>query len=267
MGHNSALKHKQNLHLTPKEFVIYANDVVVNFRDNGAKPPPPGEKQPVTEFTKKSRARLAFVASNTPIKFNSMMTLTYPKEWPKDGKEVKRNLKAMISRLKRRYKGIDYLWFLEFQKRGAPHVHLLLTCKSNPANKIWLSQAWHDIANEKHNEKHLKAGTNWALIRKQDGAKRYAIKYAMKMSQKLVPELYRNVGRFWGHSKNVKPEPMFLPIEIYSLEQMKKYLELWPYADKVDRPMKTLYNASSPLAEQLALNGIVIIGVDQKSWI
>lgn len=251
--------------LRPKELVIYSNDVVVNFRGGNPTPPPKGKKKPVKEFSRKSRAKLAFVASNTEVRFLSMMTLTYPKEWPHDGRVVKANLKAMLNRIRRKVDDFDYLWFLEFQARGAPHVHLLLSCKSNKERKAWLSKSWHDIVNQEENEKHLKAGTRWTQIRKKDGARNYCVKYTHKMEQKVVPDLYQNVGRFWGHSKPVKPEPMFEPVEIWSLEQMRHYLEQWEYVDKVDRPIKTLYNASVPLARQLVLVGIEIISVDQKS--
>lgn len=249
-------------HLRPKEMVLYSNDVVINFDGGNSIPPLPGEKQPMTEFTKKSRAKLAFVASNTAVRFYSMMTLTYPDKWPNDGKEVKKNLRAMLSRLRRLDSDINYLWFLEFQKRGAPHIHLLLTTKSTKERKRWLSQAWHDIVNDEEHEKHLAAGTNWTQMRKVDGGRRYAVKYAGKMRQKEVPALYQNVGRFWGHSKAVKPEPMFKPIEIYSLEQMKHYLQRWSEAERLDKPLKTLYNAAVPLAEQLTLDGIDLNKVD-----
>lgn len=249
-------------YLYPTGLVLYSNDVVVNFSGGNKNPPAQGQRQKVTEFTRKSRARLAFVASNTEVVFTSMMTLTYPREWPHDGKVVKANLKAMINRVRRKVGGFDYLWFLEFQKRGAPHVHLLLSCKSSRDRKSWLSQSWHDIVNKDVNESHLKAGTRWTGIRKRNGARNYCVKYAQKMEQKNVPALYQNVGRFWGHSKPVKPRPMFPAIEIYSLEQMRHYLSQWEYVAKVDKPLKVLYNAAVPLAEQLTLDGIELNRVD-----
>lgn len=45
----------------------------------------------------------------------------------------------------------------------------------------------------------------WQEVREQDGAKRYALKYALKTYQKTVPEQYQDVGRFWGNSRDVKP--------------------------------------------------------------
>jgi hypothetical protein len=46
----------------------------------------------------------------------------------------------------------------------------------------------------------------WEGIRKEDGALRYALKYAAKTKQKIVPKNYRDVGRFWATSRDVKPK-------------------------------------------------------------
>ena len=43
----------------------------------------------------------------------------------------------------------------------------------------------------------------WELIRSDDGAARYALKYATKTKQKKVPEDFQDVGRFWGCSRDV----------------------------------------------------------------
>jgi len=53
--------------------------------------------------------------------------------------------------------------------------------------------------------RHLAAGTRLERIRKEHGARNYAVKYAFKMKQKMVPAAYQNVGRFWGNSRDVKP--------------------------------------------------------------
>jgi len=118
---------------------------------------------------------------------------------------VKRNLNQFLVELRKRIPGLDYLWFLEFQKRGAPHIHVLIRgMRVSRVNQTWLSETWYRICNT-GDIKHLAAGTRLERIRKQDGARHYTVKYAFKMRQKVVPEGYRNVGRFWGHSKSVKP--------------------------------------------------------------
>lgn len=183
---------------------LYNHDVVV-IRKGWAPVSVRATRSEVTEFSKASRQRLAFIASNTDVRFTSMLTLTYPKEFPTDGKTVKRNLNTFLTYLKRYVDSLGYLWFLEFQKRGAPHIHLLLRgMRVSKVTQAWVSSTWYRVCGT-GDEKHLAAGTRLERIRKVDGARRYALKYCHKMKQKAVPKGFRNVGRFWGHSRGVKP--------------------------------------------------------------
>jgi hypothetical protein len=43
----------------------------------------------------------------------------------------------------------------------------------------------------------------WEPVREQEGAKRYALMYALKPKQKKVPKDYQNVGVFWRASRGV----------------------------------------------------------------
>lgn len=183
---------------------VYNSDVVV-IRKGWAPNSVRDTRSEIKEFSKASRQRLAFIASNTDIRFTSMLTLTYPRAWPSDGKTVKRNLNTFLTYLKRYTNSLDYLWFLEFQKRGAPHIHLLLRgMRVSRASQAWVSSTWYRVC-ATGDKRHLAAGTRLERVRKPDGARRYALKYTHKMKQKGVPAGYRNVGRFWGHSRGVKP--------------------------------------------------------------
>jgi len=156
-------------------------------------------------FSRRSRQRLAFVASNTDIMFTSMLTLTYPGEFPNDGKDVKRNLNAFFVALRRKVPAVSMLWFLEFQRRGAPHVHILLRgVRVYKPMMRWISETWYRIC-DSGDTRHLRAGTRLERVRSPNGARNYCVKYCYKMRQKKVPAIYRNVGRFWGHSRDVKP--------------------------------------------------------------
>lgn len=163
----------------------------------------------VYRLSKKSLCRLAFLASTSNIKFKSLLTLTYERI-PTNGREVKEQLNSFLTFLRRRFKHfkIEYLWFLEFQKRGAPHFHVLLNIKSTIVSRETILRKWVDITGG--SEKALKVAlhkTSWDDIRLEDGAKRYALKYALKQEQKIVPKEYRDVGRFWGNSRGVKSPP------------------------------------------------------------
>jgi hypothetical protein len=72
------------------------------------------------------------------------------------------------------------------------------------------------------------------------------------MRQKEVPDGYRNVGRFWGHSKGVKPEKQgTLDMDEQSLRVL---LQGWDFAPGEDVPIyKVLYNARDILSATLEL--------------
>jgi len=224
---------------------VYRNDVVVKRRGL-ALPVEETPRQEVKEFSWESRRRLAFVASNTTVKFRTMVTLTYPRVYPTDGKEVKRHLNSFLVQFKREVGPVSYLWFLEFQARGAPHVHILLDYPfpRNPPARKWIrlvvSCMWYRIV-DSGDYRHLAAGTRCEKIRKSDGAARYAVKYATKMRQKAVPPEYRNVGRFWAASRDVKPEPeAFIRA---TEDDIRGELEDWEFKPAADRPVyRVLYN-------------------------
>lgn len=199
-------------------------------------------------LSKKSRQRLAFVANNTRVVFRTMVTLTYPKEYPCDGTLVKKHLDSFLKWCKRRFGAPSYLWFLEFQKRGAPHIHLLLDApmpQTEMERRLLfgeVSQAWYRIV-KSGDELHLRAGTRVERIRKPDGAARYCLKYAYKTEQKCVPEQYRNVGRFWGCSRDVAPDkPRIIPMDE---DVVRSILADWAYCpDEKTLVYQTLFGCA-----------------------
>jgi hypothetical protein len=253
-----------------KGVVVYKQDVVVVRESGNSKPDAPTRSE-ICEFSRKSRQRLAFVAANTDQVFQTMITLTYPGEYSTDGQQVKANFKAFLEWLTRDLGARpSYLWFLEFQKRGAPHFHLLITYplprvwreetvnvnghqitrkRPSQAARDWIkhfrhrvSATWYRIVGS-GDTRHLAAGTRVERIRKVDGAARYAVKYALKMYQKTVPPEYRNVGRFWGCSRDVIPVPR--QEHRVTEDDVRGALEGWKYAPKEGRPVyQVLYGVA-----------------------
>lgn len=174
------------------------------------KPPPPlnGSRE-IRELSMKSRLRLLHHAKNAELPLSSMITLTYPREFPADGRTVKRHLDSFRKALARKFPAALDLWFLEFQTRGAPHVHMMISCRVPFGRKkfarAWVAATWFRIVNS-GDLRHLRAGTAWENIRNPEGGARYVAKYATKTRQKSVPPAFRNVGRFWGGSKLLTPE-------------------------------------------------------------
>ena len=145
----------------------------------------------IKELSDSSMRRMKLHVRNMP-QANYIITLTYPREFSSDGKEVKHHLELMREWF--RYRGVSAFWFLEFQARGAPHFHLFT---DNPVEAKELSRKWYEVVGS-GDEKHLRAGTQIQKIRKPHAIAAYAAKYATKSEQKTVPEGYSNVGRFWG---------------------------------------------------------------------
>lgn len=177
----------------------------------------------ITKLSSKSLARLAFIAFNTSVDFRSMQTLTY-EDILIDGKGVKKDLNRFLEWYRHHFPSELYLWWLEFQRRGSPHFHILSTVdlsrfgklatisKKNrlgrKTGKSWQTH-WDTWQMLESSWRSLGGGfTAWEVIRDQDGGKKYAAKYATKAYQKQVPEAFQNAGRFWGHSRSgVKPDP------------------------------------------------------------
>lgn len=195
------------------------------------------ERQEIKNLSSDSLANLAFIAFNTPVNFRSMHTLTYPAKFSNDGNRVKDNLDNFLRWYRRHFSGELYLWFLEFQKRGAPHFHVLSTVDLAALGKLatirrkkdgkvetWQTH-WETWKAQEKAWQSLGGGhTAWEVINDPEGGKKYAARYATKAYQKAVPPAYRNVGRFWGHSREgVKPE--LTGSYECSEEQLKQALE------------------------------------------
>ena len=193
------------------EITIGSQDVfVTNTIRGGREQVGGGIRGKITEWSKQSRSRCERHIRNVEEgSIRAFLTLTYPAEYSNDGLMIKRHLKAMVKRLKRM--GVaDGIWFLEFQKRGAPHFHCFLS--QWPRSGVdGVAHAWYEVVgsdNPDHLAWHLgklsgRPCLEW--MRKPHAASYYASKYAVKSEQKTVPELYQNVGRFWGYWGDLKP--------------------------------------------------------------
>lgn len=145
----------------------------------------------ITRLSDKAKGRLIHTLRNVGG-LTHKLTLTYPGEFPTDGAKVKADLAAMNKRLARA--GLSGVWYLEWQKRGAPHFHLL-TRGALP--RAELSRAWYEVVGSS-DPRHLRAGTQIKALGDCENPESYAVKDAHKKAQKDVPEGYTDVGKFWG---------------------------------------------------------------------
>jgi hypothetical protein len=157
-----------------------------------------------------------------------MFCLSYPAQFPTDGRQVKADLNRWLTWFRRRVKGVPYFWFLEFQQRGAPHIHIYLSAKAGELPHREMATAWSGFVAGDDLDQYKKVfavhshAKQLQDFRTRDGHIRYAAKYALKTRQKTVPAAYQNVGRFWGASRVVSwavPEGDLIPIDDRSIEE------------------------------------------------
>jgi hypothetical protein len=141
---------------------------------------PPGSA--ITEWSRKSRAAMCRTFAEfdyTPLvecgRVPAMVTLTYPGDRESvahDGASVKRHMMLWRKRFQREWgEPARYIWKLEFQRRGVPHMHLWMApprCVGRSGRKFrdWLSQEWADIVahpEAQQRARHLLAGHRYRL--------------------------------------------------------------------------------------------------------
>lgn len=129
-------------------------------------------KAPITEWSRKSRANMVkqlamldFSEWHTGEDLSAMVTLTLPGRWQEvapDGKTFKNHVSKLRKRWEKAIGPWVCLWKLEFQDRGAPHMHLLMRVPATVTFRRqlgpgkftdpetlkfeeWLSWSWADI--------------------------------------------------------------------------------------------------------------------------
>jgi hypothetical protein len=186
-----------------------------------------GKRKDIYQLSDKSVRNLKFYLRNVMHLMDSISSVTYPDDFPRDGTIIKKHIDILGKRLAR--KGIKFVWVMEFQKRGAGHFHIFTT---QPLDRQWLAQAWYEIVGS-GDPNHLKAGTSVQYIVEDDdprlepdrarykaekakgnsNAKRnfisrseaisYMVAYYKKESQKKVPFGFHMPGRFWSTSRGL----------------------------------------------------------------
>lgn len=180
----------------------------------------------VRDFSHKSRRRLMRYMASINLEaagLPTFITLTYPGIWHKDPERWKKQLHTFTVALFRKWPAAWGIWRLEFQKRGAPHYHMLLwdgpTVEAKearrqngkmcmlaiPGNKSWknrqvfewLSNTWFRVVGS-GDEKHRQAGTRIEPVVSANGVMAYAAKYLAKSTEEQTETFEGGTGRHWA---------------------------------------------------------------------
>ncbi len=154
------------------------------------------------------------------------VTLTYHRSWPPTPEGWKRHIEEWKRRVERKHGHLCGVWVKEFQKRGAPHFHLILFLDAPASEELHhtMWEAWHDIAgNGSH--WHMRYGFMAETPRTWRGVISYASKYISKDDQhhymspdgELLP-----TGRMWGM---LRPKELAIRYELHRITY-HQYLSL-----------------------------------------
>lgn len=137
----------------------------------------------------KKTAQISQIQLSTSL----FVTLTYPAQFSQESSIQRAHFKSWLMRLRRKFSKASAIWKLEFQRRGAPHWHLLLINVPFLARQ-WLSKSWYQVVGS-NDPRHLAAGTNVQRAESRRKAVSYVAKYIAKVP---IGESPAWQGRFWG---------------------------------------------------------------------
>ena len=162
-----------------------------------------GKRGDITEWSEASKRRM--IQTCAAVDWSAlgplcMPTLTY-RDMPSSAAECKRHLKSFRYRWAHRWGAPAGVWQMEFQRRGVPHFHLLVTRPEIPLRDLrtWVSRAWWEAVGS-GDELHLRYGTRVTAWRDDTGPERYFSKHGVASSkryQHLAPPGWLT-GRWWA---------------------------------------------------------------------
>lgn len=192
---------------------IYPNCVEYKYLDSQPIPRPLTlrKRSCIKQFTKRARFRL--FASMAKIKRNLdfqpiFITLTYHHGHEQKTKSTKSQLHHFLVQLRNYDPTVEFIWRFEFQKRGAPHYHLIIFPGNPPfgideeSYGIRISNIWHGIA-DPNSRAHAQYGCKIVHIDSYRKACAYLSKYIAKTPEE---ETEHEVGKHWGCSRNLPYE-------------------------------------------------------------
>lgn len=187
----------------------------------------------VREFSRRSRRRLAFAIAEVDAsryKPPFMISLTWHKPNPERDNRPFDILDRWIIRVRGYGKSFEYIWRMEFQKRGCPHFHIIVFPDKNAdwsdIDGWWAfaRSEWHRLA-EPESRDHEFYGAHILAPRSYRACIRYIAKYIGKEPEIERPDIQ---GRRWGRSKLLRSSPLLvgaLPLDVWF--KLRRFCRRW----------------------------------------
>lgn len=159
---------------------------------------------------------------------SAFVTLTYHEEWGPTWQDWKEDYRRFYKRLGRAWGGVvrGGIWRLEFQRRGAPHYHLIVFFRYNISEhtlirfRQWVARTWSDLVTASDDTAARRWGTDVRRVYNVSGHSRIALmSYMAKYMCKAGRGVDRSTGeimetgRTWGIWGDI-PERVLLEKEL-----------------------------------------------------
>lgn len=171
-------------------------------------------------------------------------TLTYPNTYILDPQKWKEDLQIWAKRLGRAFgdKVAGFVWRIEFQKRGAPHFHLMVwhTGLNTRLFRAWCLRAWYEVVGS-GDLKHLKHGAHVKELDSRRAIRNYVSKYLGKVvpagsNDEGEREELLEWGRNWGVRGDIPSDPYHeRQISASEFYQIRRLVRRWLKSRKSNR--------------------------------
>ena len=193
----------------------------------------PPKRGKVRGLSRKSRKNLLRVINKLePSQNYYFLTLTYSAVWVDDPKVWHRHLALLFKRLRANFPKSSGLWRLEFQKRKAPHFHILLHVPNGAKNLFKVcQQSWLNSIDD-----HSWSAREYAVDLSHVGSefKNCALYQALYQAKDANDRIDIATGKCWGrYNKRFLPTSCYGCVEITLDEQKqlrricRKWLQAW----------------------------------------
>jgi len=162
----------------------------------------------IYEFSKRSRFRMFQLMAKLKTKLTVQpffVSLTYHYGFSAAEDIHVQHFHNFLTQLRLFDEHVQYIWRLEFQKRGAPHFHLIIFPSNfikpsyRPTYEAKVSSIWHSISNP-DSKAHERYGCKITSIKNYSMACAYISKYAAKVDESTSTS---TKGKQWGCSRNL----------------------------------------------------------------
>lgn len=203
-----------------------------------------GERGAIRCWSAASRRRLLYLMASLDFRHLArtwggrfvFMTLTYLED--PGPAEVARQRNVFLMRLGRRQGVRRWVWKLEFQRRGVPHMHVLLWVPKDDAGDLadlrkWTWDAWDDVSGGyvKDGKRGMhRVDVDWCRAKDVARYLAFDLTKSSKGYQFRVPQSWSGTGRWWGVS-GLAPEWLHAPLGIHETISVRRLLRRYRKAN------------------------------------